>query len=163
MIKNIKGNLLDCDANIICHCCNCQNVMGAGVAAQIAKKYPEAVEADNKTGRGDMTKLGSLSIAQTKDKKFVVNLYGQYSMGTRERHLNYEAFYNAICLLRDKMDALYADPAKIKKLKLKKIVVGFPYGCGCGLAGGSWIIVHTMLRDVFTETPYEVVIVEFNQ
>ena len=163
MIKTIKGDLLACDANIIVHVANCFNCLGAGVALQIAKKYPEAVEADNKTECGNIAKLGAISVAQTKDKKFIINLYGQFDVGTHKRQLNYEAFYNGITLIRDKMDALYADPAKMRKLKLKKIVVGFPYGCGCGLAGGSWIIVHTMLRDVFTEAPYEVLVVELDK
>ena len=163
MITNIKGDLLDCEANILVHVANCHNCLGAGIARQIASKYPEAVEADNKTLRGDINKLGTVSIARTKDKKFVINLYGQFDVGTQKRQLNYEAFYNGITTIREKMDALYADSAKMKKLKLKKIVVGFPMGIGCMLAGGSWVIVHAMLRDVFIETPYEVVIVELDK
>lgn len=159
MIESIKGDLLDSKANILVHCANCQCVMGAGIAAHIAKKYPEAVEADNKTARGDIAKLGTVSIARTKDNKFIVNLYGQFGMG-KGRQLNYEALYSGIITIREKMDALFADPAKMKKLKLKKIVVGFPFGIGCIRAGGDWFIVHTMLRSVFAETPYEVLIVE---
>lgn len=162
MIKSIKGDLLNSEANILVHCANCFCTMGAGIAAQIAKKYPEAVIADQKTERGDRAKLGTISIAQTKDHKFIINLYGQYSVGAT-RQLDYEAFYKGICEVRQRVDALYNNPQKQKDLKLKKIVVGFPAYIGCALAGGSWVIVHTMLKDVFTEAPYEVVIVEFDK
>jgi len=162
MIKYIKGNLLESEANIICHVANCFHTMGGGIALQIAKKYPEALEADKKTPCGDKGKLGEISVAQTKDKKFIINIYGQYTIGTG-RHLNYEAFYKGLETIRQKMDALFADPAKMKKLKLKKIVVGFPYAIGCALAGGSWTIVHTMIRDMFMDAPYDVVIVELGK
>lgn len=38
-IKYIKGSLLDTDAKIIVHGCNCQGVMGSGVAKQLKKNY----------------------------------------------------------------------------------------------------------------------------
>ena len=34
------GSLLEADADIICHQVNCQGAMGAGVAKQIADKWP---------------------------------------------------------------------------------------------------------------------------
>ena len=61
MIKEIpliSGNLLDfpthCETdpdkyvgiNNIAHSCNCQNVMGGGIAKQIKDRYPKAFEAD---------------------------------------------------------------------------------------------------------------------
>ena len=37
-----KGDLLTTDADIIVHGCNCQGVMGSGVAKQIKEKFPNA-------------------------------------------------------------------------------------------------------------------------
>ena len=106
MIKYIKGDLLSCPANIIAHITNCQNVMRSGIALQIAKKYPEAVDADNKTIKGDINKLGTISIARTKDKKIIFNIYAQNLYGRQERQINYEAFYTGICAVRDKVTSL---------------------------------------------------------
>ena len=44
MLKLKNGNILESDANIICHQVNCQGVMGAGLALQIRKRYPSAFE-----------------------------------------------------------------------------------------------------------------------
>ena len=44
MVKIIEGNLFDTKANIICHQCNCQGVMGSGVAAEVKRRYPEDVK-----------------------------------------------------------------------------------------------------------------------
>ena len=40
MIKIIDGNLFDSKANFIVHQTNCLGVMGAGVALQVAEKFP---------------------------------------------------------------------------------------------------------------------------
>src|SRR6185369_11634813 len=99
MIKQIDGNLLDSPTDLIAHCCNCFCVMGAGVAAGIRTKYPEAYEADCKTKKGDHKKLGTVSFAQVKTPdnsiKGVVNIYGQFDMGG-EKPVNYEAVYNGL-------------------------------------------------------------------
>ena len=63
MQKNTKqigflyGNLLDFPygINTIAHCCNTMNVMGAGIAEQIADRYPNrdvviSVAEDNENG-----------------------------------------------------------------------------------------------------------------
>ena len=45
-MKIVKGDLLqmgkDGTFDIILHGCNCFNTMGAGIAAQIATKFPDA-------------------------------------------------------------------------------------------------------------------------
>jgi len=63
MIKYVKGNLIR-DAHLydyIIHGCNCVNTMGAGIAYQVARFFPEAMQADMKTKRGDISKLGTYS------------------------------------------------------------------------------------------------------
>ena len=48
MVRIIEGNLFDTKAEIICHQCNCQGVMGSGVAAEVKKRYPEVFKAYRK-------------------------------------------------------------------------------------------------------------------
>ena len=42
MIHYAKGDLFDTDHQIIAHGCNCRGGYGAGIAGQMAKKYPKA-------------------------------------------------------------------------------------------------------------------------
>ena len=39
MVNIVKGNILNCDENIIIHQVNVQGVMGGGVARQLANRY----------------------------------------------------------------------------------------------------------------------------
>jgi len=77
-----KGNLLEQDdIEVIIHQCNCFNCMGAGIAKSITKKWPEVQDADDRTKRGDVDKLGTYTAAvvneQTDSQKTVINLYSQ--------------------------------------------------------------------------------------
>ena len=69
-IETIKGNLLDfpphhpddpdryIGINNIAHSCNCQNVMGGGIAKQIKERYPQAYEADTEFYNSEYDKNG---------------------------------------------------------------------------------------------------------
>lgn len=141
MLIEKKGDLLASDCNVIIHCCNCFNTMGAGIAKAIAKKYPEAKKADDDTIRGDRGKLGSFSWARGKSGVIVINLYGQYRYGRDRCHLDYDA-------LRKGLSRAYlflteeADSAFLK--------IG-TYRLGCGLAGGDWVVVKQILEDSFKD------------
>lgn len=147
-MKLITGDLLDTDVQVICHVCNCQHTMGAGLAQQIKLKYPEAYEADLKTKKGDQAKLGTISYATAKNGKIIVNLYAQYNYG-KGRQLNYEALYRCLMTVH-------------KEFRGKTIA--FPHGMGCGMAGGSWRIVFAMIKSVFAFMASEkITIVEYEE
>ena len=61
----LHGNLLDFPygINVIAHSCNTLNVMGAGIAEQIANRYPEAKEADDVADKAGQNDLGEFSVA----------------------------------------------------------------------------------------------------
>jgi O-acetyl-ADP-ribose deacetylase (regulator of RNase III) len=152
-IEYRKGDLLEQeDVNFIIHNANCFCVMGSGVARAIAEKYPEAVEADNQTTKGDPNKLGCFSYAKTKDGKMIANLYAQFNYGGGKRNLNYEAFYGGLEAIHNQiLDS---------KDKTKVYIVGMPKFIGCGLAGGSWAITHEMIKDIFRDSKIKLVICE---
>jgi O-acetyl-ADP-ribose deacetylase (regulator of RNase III) len=52
---------LDGSFEVIIDGCNCQCVMGGGIAKAIKQAFPEAYDADKATAKGSRTKLGSLS------------------------------------------------------------------------------------------------------
>ena len=155
-MKTIDCNLLDTQADIIGHCCNCQNTMGSGVAAAIRQEYPEVYDVDCQTVKGDRKKLGTVSLAVVVDPtlhknqtiKAVVNLYGQYSYGG-ERPMSYEAIYTALVAFKE-------------KLKPAVKTVAFPYKMACDAAGGDFRIVEKMIEVVFENSSVDVIICRFD-
>ena len=64
-MKRIEGDLIqkakDGEFDLIVHGCNCFCTMGAGIAKQIKKNFPQAFEEDLKTEKGDHGKLGTIT------------------------------------------------------------------------------------------------------
>lgn len=152
-IEYRKGDLLEqSDINFIIHVANCFCAMGSGIALAIASKYPEAVEADNETNKGDPNKLGCFSYAKGSDGKIIANLYGQFKYGGGGRNLNYEAFYGGLEAIHNQiLDS---------KDKSKTYIVGMPKFIGCGLANGSWKIIKAMIEDIFEDSKIHLVVCE---
>lgn len=82
MINYVNGDLIklaqEGEFDMIVHGCNCFCVMGAGIAKQLAMKYPQVYEEDLKTGAGDYGKLGNFTAADA-DNFIVINAYTQYA------------------------------------------------------------------------------------
>lgn len=135
----VKGDLIRLAQNgefdTIIHGCNCFCRMGAGLAKQIRTAYPEAYHADCKTIPGDKTKLGTYTIATTKDNFTIVNAYTQYRFSrVGEDLFDYDAF--------DKILKRLAKQFPTSRF-------GFPL-IGVGLAGGDLVRIVTAI-DQFSQ------------
>jgi O-acetyl-ADP-ribose deacetylase (regulator of RNase III) len=113
--------------NIITHGCNCFCTMGSGIAPQIAEAFPEAYDADQKTAKGDIRKLGGFTEADCFDERgefvvTVINSYTQFGYDASTKPLDYEALALAM--------------RKINYIN-KGNIIGLPR-IGAGLAGGDW-------------------------
>ena len=162
MLKRVKGDLLALaeqgEFDIIVHGCNCQNVMGAGIAKQIKERYPVAYRADtnmHKRTAWPNELLGTWSwhvgcVAPNGNKFTIVNAYTQLNYMPRGiDHFEYESF----------------------KLILKKLAMvaprdrfGFPM-IGMGLAGGDPARIIPMLEEfaeTIEKTGGSVTLVEYN-
>lgn len=161
MLNKVKGNLLDMaengDFDIIVQGCNCFNAMGAGLAPQIAKRYPRAEEVDSATVRGNIGKLGNFTMAWSdyydKDiKPFkIVNAYTQYST-SRQGEDVFE--YDSFAVILRKLAHEYG-----------RHRFGLPY-IGMGLAGGNKTRIMAMIEDfakVVAEKGGTVTLVEFSK
>lgn len=136
MIKYyVQHNLLDSfehsDFDAIVHGCNCFHTMGAGIAGEIARRFPVAVEADKKTEYGDWSKLGDYSFAPTVYGD-IINGYTQYRPGRCPK----DQLYANIRQLFTKLNVDY----KGKMLGIPKI--------GAGIAGGNWDEIAEIIQDV---------------
>jgi O-acetyl-ADP-ribose deacetylase (regulator of RNase III) len=131
MLKIIEGSLLDSDCQYIAHQCNCYSRHGAGLASALFKAFPWAdVYAKRSESRNDVSLFGSITIHgdPKRNQRYVINIYGQLKPGKPSRgsdspESRLEAF--------DKALGQIAESPELKS-------IGFPYGIGCGLAGGDW-------------------------
>jgi O-acetyl-ADP-ribose deacetylase (regulator of RNase III) len=107
--------------------------MGAGIAKAIATQFPEALEADKRTPKGDKAKLGTISVAEISrgGQSFsIVNAYTQYHWRGRGRKADYDAidscFKRIACAFQSQR-------------------IGYPM-IGAGLAGGDWSVIEKIIH-----------------
>lgn len=149
-MKLKKGDIFDCEENIIVHQANCLGVMGSGIASQVKEKYPEVYKGYYhycKTNTAEDI-LGTSLICQVNDKRYIANVFGQLAFGGDKVYTDYEALRHSLIEVRD-----FA--------KEHKLSVAIPCKIGCGLAGGDWNIVLDMIKEIFSDT--ETSIYEFNK
>lgn len=148
IVKYIDGNIvkLFLEGNHVAHGCNCFHLMGAGVAGQLAKAYPPILEVDKSdTFLGDTEKLGYFTKATGKKGQFCFNLYTQFDPG---RNLDYGALANSMINLNKWAENLLVPPT----VYMPRI--------GCGIAGGDWEKVKTII-DLFTDN-VRIIIVDWD-
>ena len=133
-MKTIKGNLIKLAKagkfDVIIHGANCFCTMGAGIALQIKKEFPLAYEADQRTTKGDKTKLGYYTSVLI-DSLWIINAYTQYDYRGPGRKADYTAIRSVF--------------RKIKN-NFSGTKIAFPY-IGAGLAGGSWKIISQIIEE----------------
>jgi hypothetical protein len=130
----VKQNILDIEKGIIGHQVNAMGVLGvgAGIAKQIAYKYPSNYRAyRNAYNKGNL-KLGSLILHQLFPELYIGNLVAQNQYGTDKRYTDYQ--YLSITLYK-----LFCYSGELN------LTPYLPYGLGCGLGGGDWSIVSQLI------------------
>lgn len=152
MVNYVKGNLLDSNCDYICHQVNCQGVMGSGIARQIRERWPEVYKDYREwyelITRNRAIMLGANTYTPVDDyTKTVVSMAAQYWCGyDGQKYTSYDAFYS--CLKQ-----IVIDIPKGKK-------IGFPKNIGCGLGGGNWKVISTLIEEILGED-FDVYIYEY--
>ena len=129
MITFHNGDLLKSGCDIICHQVNEYGVMGAGLARQIADKYPLC------------------------EKKYIEN-YSNYMPGDVLYWFGKPVIANCFSQTQGKTDyeAVKACFSKIKAYVREThylTTVGVPFNYGCGIADGKWEKVFTIFEEIF--------------
>lgn len=151
-IINVRnGDLLDLfkqkEFTAIAHGCNCFHTMGAGIAGQIAKKFPNSLVVDKQTPRGYLPKLGRYSEAET-EFGLILNLYTQYLPGVEETTTLYSSIRRVFGRLNHDFN------------ENKNFHLGIPK-IGCGIAGGDWNNVSDIINDCTPQI--NICVVEFHK
>ena len=146
MIEYRNGDIFGFDdIEVVIHQANCFNTMRSGIAKTISELYPEAVEADCRTIKGDRSKLGTFtSTGPCSDGRIIINMYSQYEYGTGRCFTEYDAMEQALNEFIEDYETSYSVTGQ-------PLIVGVPYKIGCDRAGGDWNKVNDMLMDLFTD------------
>ena len=139
-MKTMKGDLLQLATeghfDVIIHGCNCFCTMGAGIAATISSKFPEAFQADADTLKGDKDKLGTYTQATITTRGpinshsvTIINGYTQYNYSGEGVLVDYDAVATLFAAL---------------KTDFPNTRFGYPK-IGAGLGGGDWNILSTII------------------
>ena len=141
MIQIINDDIFNafghsCDA--ICHQVNCQGVMGAGLAKEIAKRYPEVKrDYEELCAEEDAERLLGTYLDTLVENGRIISIFGQENYGRDGQiYTDYAALGKAFSML----NRVYAG----RKL-------AFPYGIGCGLGGGNWNVVLEIINVKFCD------------
>ena len=136
-IRLIEADVLQVNAAVLVHQVNCKGVMGAGIAKQIKTKYPEVFEKYvalcNKYQDNTSELLGTCQFVDVGDTT-ICNAFGQDGFGGSERKTNYNALRECFRLIA-----------------LRYTYIAMPYKIGCGLAGGDWNVVYSMIIEELVE------------
>jgi O-acetyl-ADP-ribose deacetylase (regulator of RNase III) len=137
-MRAVRGDLLqlalDGAFEVIVHGCNCQCVMGKGIALAIRQRFPEAYAADLATAKGSREKLGSFSAARVEREGrslVIVNAYTQFDWRGKGAKADYEA-------IRKAMRAVASEFGNCR--------IGYPK-IGAGLAGGDWAVIGPIIDE----------------
>ena len=149
MFSEISGDLVQLaklnKIEAMMHGCNCFHAMASGIAGQIAKEFPGAVNIDKRTTKGSYNKLGTLSIYKPVNSPYIINAYTQYRPGPDARLIDIIS-----CL--DK--AIYFCKDKITYL-------GIPL-LGCGIGGLDENIVVPEIKKLADKTNLMVTLVRYD-
>ena len=146
------GNLFASDAKYIVHQCNCVSQKSAHLAKDMFQRFRYA---DVYTGRQTPDKLGTIAIrGDGESQRYVINMFGQYFPG----RCKYPNGSKDNPQLREKAFADYLkEIEKIGDLNS----IAFPWGIGCGAAGGDWAKYQSMIDDfAYRVWPAEVSIIK---
>ena len=154
MVREISGDVITAagDSGIICHQVNYFGVMGAGVAASIREKLLTAVQYGKYVSYCDelgTSALGTVQFLPAQTGACVANMFCQGDQPDRTGSLT---LYDAMrtCFVRVEHGAGFTGRS-----------VFIPARIGCGIAGGDWERVKSIIRSVFDNSPVEAVIVNW--
>ncbi len=145
MIKIIEEDIFTATDGLFVHGCNCQGVMGAGVAAGVRAKWPYVYKTYAALCEQEDPKdlLGTIQIVSTtehghiNDAFRVVNAFTQLMPGFG-RQVSYDAIATCFEELNSILE-IYRDNGITYRLIFPKI--------GAGLAGGSWNVIERIIDE----------------
>jgi hypothetical protein len=136
-----EGNLLDAHTKYIAHQTNCVTNKAAHLAAAVFARYPHA---DVYSGRVIYDEPGTIIVkGNGEDERLVINMFGQFYPG-KPRYA--DSAKDGYFVRRKYFFSCLKEVSLIDDLDS----IAFPWGIGCGAAGGDWDFYHGLI-DKFAE------------
>ena len=133
MLTIVQGDLLETKHAYIAHGCNCSGAFGAGVAKQIAQRWPKAKFLYLRS----VPKLGQVQAVRVSDDLMIFNCGTQQGYGAKGRqYVSYDA-------IRECMRAIKQMVPEKEKVAMPKI--------GAGLGGGEWGVIEKIIWEELGE------------
>lgn len=147
MIHIIEGDLFEAKEGLLCHQVNCKGVMGRGVAKTFKEKFPMAFAqyaANCETYRGISDELlGLCSFYRIEDDFYTCCMFAQDDYRGSGVKTNYAAFEECCDNIKRAIESFGGLD--------KSSPINMPYNIGCGLAGGDWSIIYSILDEQFKD------------
>jgi O-acetyl-ADP-ribose deacetylase (regulator of RNase III) len=139
----MTGDLFELGLPAIGHGCNTQGSMAGGIAREVKRRWPDCYDEYARLCRDGRFPLGGFHVWEG-DGLVVYNLATQVRPGADAR----------LDAIRQSVAAALADAQArgIERLGVPRI--------GAGIGGLDWTDVRRFLRDVATESPVELVVVD---
>ena len=164
MIKEVEGSLLSDiqPYSVILHQVNCLGKMGAGIALQLAKMFPDMYKdyksycswfqeyGDEKRNHYDEL-LGTFHRYQVKNDLIICNAFAQVGVSRQKTMTNYDAWESIFRKIE-------LQTRNVNKTRKMNWTIHCPYKMGCGLAGGDWDQMYALIETYFKDSPVEFVI-----
>lgn len=153
-----KGNLLDAAVNgeipVILHGCNCFHSMTGGIAAEIARRFPEVTEADRVYGsKGYLGKLGKYSLVRVDDELINEDTKGKgwedYPVKTKvtlDHPFTCINLYTQYNPGKDFIESIFPPAIALVNRDFSGKTIGIPL-LGTGIGGSNWEYVMGVLLD----------------
>ena len=130
------GDLLEAPEHVICHGCNAQGKMGAGIAVPIRKRYPKAFD-DYRVyeAQGNRLELGQCCFVECPEGRIVIDAVTQEFYGREPDivYASYDGIRRALQRINDWAKANGVDTVAFPKI-------------GAGLARGDWSIIADIIE-----------------
>ena len=132
----VSGNLFDSQTKNIAHQTNCVTNRSAHLAASMFARYPYA---DVYTGRKIPNVPGTIVVCGNgNDQRFVINMMAQFYPGKPRFPNSSKDGYDVRCKY------FYSCLKEIATIPYLESIA-FPWGIGCGAAGGNWEYYHGLI------------------
>ena len=143
MIRIQHGNAVEAFAQgtiaVLGHQVNCDGVMGAGIARQIAQRWPTVLATYRTALQNGSLTLGQTQFVRVGPRQWIANIAGQRHPTRSGRATDYAALAQGLTQFAD-------------FLRHHAVSGGLPYGIGCGLAGGDWAVVEPLITQAFSSS-----------
>lgn len=152
-IRRVNGDVINvartvrdsgCNHVIIPHVCNNLGVMGAGVAAALAREWPQILPPYEAVCARHNNPLGMTPSFEVEPNLWVCNMIAQSGLGRSKTPLRYGALVHCM--------------EHVSNLAFTRAMCIVAPMFGSGLAGGDWSVIEHLINEIWVDNDIPVTI-----